>query len=59
MPISNPREAQTLDGRSVRKIAIDRDDVYGSTWLTSGLGSVIVLDGEAGDPRPLDTPAPL
>ena len=26
------------------------DDVYGSTWLTSGLGSVIVLDGEPGDP---------
>ena len=26
------------------------DDVYGSTWLTSGLGSVFVLDGEPGDP---------
>jgi hypothetical protein len=26
------------------------DDVYGSTWLTSGLGSVIALDGEPGDP---------
>lgn len=26
------------------------DDVYGSTWLTSGLGSVILLDGEPGDP---------
>lgn len=26
------------------------DDVYGSTWLTSGLGSVIVLEGEPGDP---------
>ena len=26
------------------------DDVYGSTWLTSGLGSVIVLDGDPGDP---------
>lgn len=26
------------------------DDVYGSTLLTSGLGSVIVLDGEPGDP---------
>lgn len=24
------------------------DDVYGSTWLTSGLGSVIALDGEPG-----------
>ena len=26
------------------------DDVYGSTWLTSGLGSVIVLEGDPGDP---------
>jgi hypothetical protein len=26
------------------------DDVYGSTWLTSGLGSVMVADGEPGDP---------
>jgi len=26
------------------------DDVYGSTWLTSGQGSVIALDGEPGDP---------
>jgi hypothetical protein len=26
------------------------DDVYGSTWLTSGLGSVIVLECEPGDP---------
>ena len=26
------------------------DDVYGSTWVTSGLGSVIVLDGNPGDP---------
>jgi hypothetical protein len=26
------------------------DDVYGSTWLTSGLGPVFVLDGEPGDP---------
>jgi len=37
------------------------DDLYGSTWLTSGLGSVIVLDGEPGDPtvelRPLKQPA--
>lgn len=24
------------------------DDVYGSTWLTSGLGSVVVLEGEPG-----------
>ena len=26
------------------------DDVYGSTWLTSGAGSVILLDGQPGDP---------
>jgi replicative DNA helicase len=26
------------------------DDVYGSTWLTSGLDSVMVLEGEPGDP---------
>jgi replicative DNA helicase len=26
------------------------DDVYGSTWLTSGLGSVLALDGDPGDP---------
>lgn len=26
------------------------DDVYGSTWLTAGAGSVILLWGEAGDP---------
>jgi replicative DNA helicase len=26
------------------------DDVYGSTWLTSGAGSVILLNGRPGDP---------
>lgn len=26
------------------------DDVYGSTWLTSGCGSVVLLAGEPGDP---------
>lgn len=26
------------------------DDVYGSTWLTSGCGSVVLLGGEPGDP---------
>jgi hypothetical protein len=25
-------------------------DVYGSTWLTSGAGSVVMLDGQGGDP---------
>jgi hypothetical protein len=27
------------------------DDVYGSTWLTSGLGSVLALAGNPGDTR--------
>lgn len=26
------------------------DDVYGSTWLTSGCGSVVMLGGDPGDP---------
>ncbi len=26
------------------------DDVYGSVWLTAGMGSVLVLEGEPGDP---------
>lgn len=26
------------------------EDVYGSTWITAGAGSVIILWGEAGDP---------
>lgn len=26
------------------------DDIYGSTWITSGAGSVILLQGEPGDP---------
>lgn len=37
------------------------DDVYGSTWLTSGMGSVVLLDGNPGDPvvefRQLKSPA--
>jgi hypothetical protein len=37
------------------------DDLYGSTWLTSGMGSVIYLDGGPGDPvvklRQLKIPA--
>jgi replicative DNA helicase len=37
------------------------DDLYGSTWLTSGAGSVILLSGKPGDPivrlRHLKTPA--
>lgn len=34
------------NGGAPRELA----DVYGSTWLTSGAGSVIVLEGAAGDP---------
>ncbi|PQP41780.1 AAA family ATPase [Mycolicibacterium austroafricanum] len=26
------------------------DDVYGSTWLTSGCGSIVLLNGDPGDP---------
>lgn len=26
------------------------DDIYGSTWLTSGCGSIVLLAGEPGDP---------
>jgi hypothetical protein len=29
---------------------IGLDDLYGSTWLTTGAGSVILLEGKAGDP---------
>ena len=28
---------------------IGLDDIYGSTWLTSGMGSVVLLDGNPGD----------
>ncbi|MFC8715801.1 AAA family ATPase [Kitasatospora sp. NPDC057198] len=42
-------------------------DIYGSTWITSGTGSVILLWGEAGDPvvtfrhlkQPMDEVGPL
>ena len=27
------------------------EDVYGSTWLTAGMGSVVLLWGAAGDPN--------
>lgn len=32
------------------KTAPTLDDIYGSTWLTAGAGSVLLLDGVAGDP---------
>lgn len=43
------------------------DDIYGSTWLTSGAGSVLLLGGAAGDPivtmhqvkQPADEVGPL
>lgn len=48
---------QVLDLHHVKKKSADRradglsiDDIYGSTWLTSGCGSVIFLSGEPGDP---------
>jgi hypothetical protein len=34
------------DGRKPRAL----EDVYGSTWITAGTGSVVLLWGEAGDP---------
>lgn len=34
------------DGRKPRTL----EDVYGSTWITAGAGSVVLLWGEAGDP---------
>lgn len=49
------------------KRAHSLDDVYGSTWLTSGLGSVLALDGAPGDlvmtvhhlKQPVDVVGPL
>src|SRR5207248_1334883 len=35
----------TGDNRKPRKL----EDVYGSRWLTAGMGSVVLLWGEAGD----------
>ena len=40
----HPRKGQ---GESKRE-SLELDDVYGSTWLTAGQGSIIVMDGEAG-----------
>jgi len=33
-----------------KRAEVTLDDVYGSTWLTAGAGSVILLAGKAGDP---------
>lgn len=43
--LHHQRKAQQGD-RKPRSL----DDVYGSTWITSGTGSVILLWGEPGDP---------
>src|SRR5699024_3676065 len=37
-------------GGGVKRSAPSLDDVYGSTWIASGSGSVIFLAGAAGDP---------
>jgi replicative DNA helicase len=58
----HPRKT-TSDGRKPRHL----DDVYGSTWITAGVGSVLFLYGEAGDPiveglhlkQPADVVGPL
>jgi replicative DNA helicase len=43
--LHHPRKAQT-DNRKPSKL----EDMYGSTWLGNGAGSVIFLYGSAGDP---------
>jgi replicative DNA helicase len=43
--LHHPRKANA-DNRKPSSL----DDVYGSTWITSGAGSVICLWGQAGDP---------
>jgi hypothetical protein len=43
--LHHPRKA-TGDNKKPSKI----DDIYGSTWLTAGCGSILCLWGEAGDP---------
>lgn len=54
---------ETSDGRKPRSLS----DVYGSQWITAGVGSVVFLYGEAGDPvvellhlkQPADVVGPL
>jgi Bifunctional DNA primase/polymerase, N-terminal/AAA domain len=42
---------QVCDLHHVTKASADTiNDIYGSTWLTSGCGSVILLTGKPGDP---------
>ncbi|WP_346007165.1 AAA family ATPase [Janibacter terrae] len=58
---------KSTNSSGTKKPPVTLGDVYGSTWLTSGAGSVIVLDGDAGDAvvqlrhlkQPADTIGPL
>lgn len=54
-------------GNGATRTTASIEDVYGSTWITSGAGSVIVLTGDPGDPvvklwhvkQPLDEAGPF
>ncbi len=54
-------------GGGQKRDRLSLDDVYGSTWITSGAGSVLLLTGEPGDPvvalhhvkQPADEVGPL
>lgn len=47
---------EVAEGHHLRKSSADNkepntlDDIYGSTWITAGAGSVVLLWGEPGDP---------
>ncbi|WP_229328442.1 DnaB-like helicase N-terminal domain-containing protein [Streptomyces sp. UNOC14_S4] len=47
MELHHQRKSQEGTARDTRP-SLDR--VYGSTWITSGAGSVLFISGEAGDP---------
>jgi replicative DNA helicase len=42
-------QRKSMNGHIVKPKALD--DVYGSTWITAGAGSVILVWGEPGDPE--------
>jgi AAA domain len=44
--VDHHQRKSSADNRKPRSL----DDVYGSTWLTAGAGSVLLLWGEPGDP---------
>lgn len=46
LELHHPRKL--LTGEKARRAGVD--DVYGSTWITSGAGSVLLLSGAPGDP---------